>query len=243
MRLPAVKGLIERRVLVNYRVDVDVLQRVLPPPFRVKVIADVGMAGVCLIRLGQVRPYFLPAMFGLSSENAAHRIAVEWDTPSGVKEGVFVPRRDTSSFLNTVVGGRLFPGKHSRAKFDVLESGNDISISLRSVDGETRVAVDASVSDRIAATSVFESIEAASAFFERGSIGYSATRESSCFECLELKSFGWQVEPLDVRRVESSFFSNVDLFPIGSVSFDSALLMRDIRHEWHAHDSLRVAPS
>lgn len=230
-------------MLINYRVDVDVLQRVLPPPFRVKVVAGVGMAGVCLIRLGQVRPYFLPAMFGLTSENAAHRIAVEWDTPAGVKEGVFVPRRDTSSFLNTVVGGRLFPGKHSRATFDVLESGDDISIALRSVDGETRVVVEASVADRMAESSIFESLEAASAFFEAGSLGYSATRDSRCFECLELKSFGWQVEPLDVRRVESSFFSDVELFPAGSVNFDSALLMRGILHEWHAHDSLRVDPS
>ncbi|MFT7536708.1 MAG: hypothetical protein ACI85K_002662 [Hyphomicrobiaceae bacterium] len=38
MRLPAIKGLIARRVLVNYRVDVDVLQRVLPHPFRAQVV-------------------------------------------------------------------------------------------------------------------------------------------------------------------------------------------------------------
>ncbi|MHC4953650.1 MAG: hypothetical protein ACYTGZ_07155 [Planctomycetota bacterium] len=35
MLFPAIKGLIERRVLVNHRVDVDVLQRLLPQPFRV----------------------------------------------------------------------------------------------------------------------------------------------------------------------------------------------------------------
>jgi hypothetical protein len=33
--------------------------------------------------------------------------------------------------------------------------------------------------------------------------------------------------------VESSFFNNRALFPVGSVAFDCALLMRGIDHEWH----------
>lgn len=240
MRVPAVKGLIERRVLVNYRVDVDVLQRVLPAPFRVKVTSGVGIAGVCLIRLAQVRPRALPAIFGLTSENAAHRIAVEWDTRDGVREGVFIPRRDTSSLMNTLVGGRLFPGRHHRARFDVSESGDDICVALRSVDGATRVVVEARLAERLPESSVFGSIDEASAFFERGAIGYSATDRGGCFECLELRSFDWRVEPLDVHRFESSFFSDEALFPPGSVTFDCALLMRSIAHEWHAHDSLVV---
>lgn len=238
MRLPVVKGLIARRVLVNYRVDVDVLQRVLPPPFRVKVTSGVGIAGVCLIRLTRIRPRFWPAALGFTSENAAHRIAVEWHTPDGVRDGVYVPRRDTSSLANTLVGGRLFPGRHHRARFDVRESGDDVSIALRSADGQTRVTVDASLTDRMPASSVFGSVDEASAFFERGSIGYSATKRPGCFDCLELKSFAWRVEPLAVRRVESSFFSDPELFPPGSVHFDSALLMRGIPHEWRAHEPL-----
>ena len=39
------------------------------------------MAGICLIRLQQIRPWFVPGCcgIGISSENAAHRMAVEWD--------------------------------------------------------------------------------------------------------------------------------------------------------------------
>ena len=56
---------------------------------------------------------------GVSSENGAHRIAVEWDENEQLQEGVFIPRRDTSLRLNTLVGGRLFPGRHYLAKFNV----------------------------------------------------------------------------------------------------------------------------
>lgn len=79
------------------------------------------MAGICLIRLKRIRPWFLPAFAGISSENAAHRIAVEWDEAGDTKEGVFVPRRDTSSRLNTLLGGRLFPGIYNHADFQVQE--------------------------------------------------------------------------------------------------------------------------
>lgn len=78
MKLPVVKGVIDRRILVNYRVEPGVLNGLLPAPFRPKLVHGAGMAGICLIRLRQVRPAFLPAWLGISSENAAHRAAVEW---------------------------------------------------------------------------------------------------------------------------------------------------------------------
>jgi hypothetical protein len=37
MQLPKVHGLIRRRLLVNFRVDAEVMSRFLPPPFRPKL--------------------------------------------------------------------------------------------------------------------------------------------------------------------------------------------------------------
>ena len=68
MRIPAIRGVIDRRILVNYRVDPSVLAGLLPEPFRPKLVNGAGMAGVCLIRLKEVRPSFLPPFLGLSSE-------------------------------------------------------------------------------------------------------------------------------------------------------------------------------
>src|SRR5919204_5757200 len=112
MQVPVIRGIIDRRILANFRVDATVLARLLPSPFRPKLVHGAGMAGVCLIRLKDIRPRFLPSFLGISSENAAHRIAVEWDEGGRRREGVFIPRRDTSSWLNTLAGGRLFPGLH-----------------------------------------------------------------------------------------------------------------------------------
>src|SRR5437899_2482413 len=79
MKIPVIHGVIDRRLLVNYRVDPDVLAPLLPAPFRPKLVRGYGLVGICLIRLKRVRPTFLPSWLGIASENAAHRAAVEWD--------------------------------------------------------------------------------------------------------------------------------------------------------------------
>src|SRR5947209_6404053 len=118
MKLPVIEGLIRRRILVNFRVDPDVVQNQLPSKFKPKLHHDKAIAGICLIRLEHIRPKFLPSIAGISSENAAHRIAVTWTDDAGMqKEGVFIPRRDTGSWLNHLLGGRLFPGEHHLADF------------------------------------------------------------------------------------------------------------------------------
>jgi hypothetical protein len=238
MRVPVIRGVIDRRILVNFRVDPMVLNRFLPQPFRPKLVRGVGMAGVCLIRLKHIRPRFLPAVVGVSSENAAHRIAVEWDENGQTRDGVFIPRRDTSSRFNTLVGGRLFPGEHHHAHFQVTEDANQYHVTLDSDDGTTHVAVETRPTPELPSTSVFHSIGEASEFFERGSLGYSVTARLGEFDGLELRSKRWHVEPLAVERIESSFFEDTMRFPNGSVEFDCALLMRGIDHEWHAHESL-----
>src|SRR5262245_35657871 len=123
MALPTIHGIIRRRILVNFRVDPAVMQRLLPEPFRPQLLAGAPVGGICLIRLEELRPRPLPALVGLSSENAAHRVAVSWKTPSGEdREGVYIPRRDSNSLVNRLAGGRLFPGEHHRAAFSVVDS-------------------------------------------------------------------------------------------------------------------------
>jgi len=241
-RIPAIKGIIKRRLLVNYRADPSVIQGILPKPFRPKVQKGHAIAGICLIRLEQIRPVGLPGIFGLASENAAHRIAVEWEDADGLtREGVFIPRRDTNSTLNHLAGGRLFPGEHSPASFAVVEIGSQVELSMRSLDGEVSVNVIGKDSDEWPANSCFSSLAEASTFFERGSLGYSVTRERNRFDGLLLQTLQWRVRALAVTRVFSSFFADSSRFPKGSVEFDHALVMRDILHQWHSAEDLHAS--
>lgn len=234
MRLPVIHGLIRRRLLVNFRVDAEVMRRFLPAAFRPKLHRGHAIAGICLIRLEQIRPGWLPRFCGISSENAAHRIAVLWDEPSGEsREGVFIPRRDTGSWLNHFAGGRIFPGEHQLADFAVTDNASRISMNIRARDGRMSVQLRAHESESLPDTSCFKSLAESSAFFEGGSVGYSVTRDSCRLDGIRLKTDAWRVSPLAVEQVQSSFFADESVFPAGSVTFDHALIMRDITHQWH----------
>ncbi len=238
MQIPVVRGIIDRRILVNYRVDPGVLAPMLPAPFRPKTIRGAAMVGICLIRLKGLRPWFLPSWMGIRSENAAHRVAVEWDENGTLREGVFVRRRDSNSWLNALAGGRVFPGYHHHARFAVHESPERLEVALHSDDGATSMLVRGQRTARLPATSVFADLAEASAFFEAGALGYSATPDPTRFQGLELRCRNWHVEPLEVETVESSLFDDRSLFPPGSIEFDCGLLMRGIEHEWHGRADL-----
>ncbi len=231
MKIPAIKGMIDRRILVNFTVDPDIAQKIIPFPFRPKIYKGKSIVGICLIRLRHIRPIGLPNFVGITSENGAHRIAVEWDENGKTKAGVFIPRRDTSSLINSIAGGFLFPGVHYRAKFDVNESGDHYSVAFESSDGTT-ISIDGDRTEVLNPDSIFESLAEASRFFEDGAIGYSPNGDK--FDGMQLKTFNWRVEPLKVTKVHSSFFENAGIFPEGSVRFDNALLMTRMKHEWHS---------
>ena len=244
MRLPAINGLIRRRLLVNFRVDPEVMRCFLPPPFRPKLHRGYAIAGICLIRLEQIRPGWIPRFCGISSENAAHRIAVLWDEPSGEsREGVFIPRRDTGSWLNHFAGGRIFPGEHHLADFAVTDDGSHIAMSIRARDGRMAVQLRAHEGTSLPESSCFESLAESSGYFEGGSVGYSVTRDSYRLDGIRLQTDGWQVRPLAIEHVESSFFADKSAFPAGSVTFDHALIMRDLHHQWHGEADIFTEPT
>jgi len=233
--LPSIHGVIKRRVLVNFRVDPEVAARLLPEGLKPKLSGAHAVVGICLIRLEGIRPPVVPRSLGLSSENAAHRIAVVWrDSGGRDREGVFIPIRHTESRAVLWLGGRLFPGVHKRARFDITDEAGVVDISIESDARDMRVELRGIQAAELPAGSRFPSLQAASEFFRGGSIGYSPSREPGHLEGLRLVAPAWRVEPLAITHVFSSWIDDQSRFPYGSVEFDCALVMRDIAHSWQS---------
>lgn len=229
MKIPTIHGYIDRRILINFTADPKVVEKIIPYPFRPKIYKGRAVVGICLIRLKNIKPKGFPDFIGVNSENGAHRIAVEWDENGATKSGVYIPRRDTSLRLNALVGGRIFPGKHYYAKFNVEENNGNYHIEFKSSD-DTEIMIDAIETAVFNNQSIFETLNNASVFFQNGDLGYSPNKNK--FDGLRLKAYRWEVRPLEVSSVKSSFFENEAIFPKGSVIFDNALLMTNIEHEW-----------
>ncbi|GGS37888.1 hypothetical protein Snoj_28770 [Streptomyces nojiriensis] len=232
MKQPAVSSVIERRLLVNYRVAPEAAARLLPDALRPQLVNGYAVAGICLLRLGSVRPTWAPAAVGVRSENVAHRIAVEWDGPAGVETGVYIPRRDTASRLNAWAGGRLFPGEHGRADFEVDETPDRMRVALATRDGDTQVDVTVELSDELRGSELFADLAEASLFFQHGSKGLSPSSTGRHLEGMRLRSDAWHIEAGRVSSAASSFFDDPTRFPPGSATLDCALVMRNVPATW-----------
>lgn len=232
--MTALTGLIRRRILLNYRVDPGALAAMLPAPFRPKLQRGHGIAGVCLIRLEALRPRGLPSFLGFSSENAAHRAAVEWEEGGERREGVYVFRRDTGSSLARLAGGSLFPVVQNPARFDVAWDGERLDLSMASEDGAVRVRLKGRTAGALPAGSCFGSLEEASAFFAAGSLGFAPAPDGRGVRAIRLRTPVWKVDPFGVEEAASSWIEDPARFPPGSAALDHALCMRDIPSEWSA---------
>lgn len=223
---PVLRGHIDRRLLINYRMDPEYLRRCLPSPFRPKLANGWGMAGICLIRMRRLGPRFLPfPVFG-TSETGALRFAVEWEQEGQLRQGVYIPARYTTSRVAAFAGMRFFPGKHYMARFEVEESADRFRVRLDS--SHLQLAVSATTTAEFAGSKVFSSLEEASAFFRDGAYGYSEARAKETFDGVELRFPVWKMTPLAVEQVTCSFFDDRQRFPAGTAEFDNGLMMRGL---------------
>jgi len=238
MIMKSIDCIIERRLLINYRIDPEVASRHIPSPFLPLVVSGWAVGGICLIRLGGLRPSHLPKVFGLSTENAAHRFAVEWDDDQGTQSGVFIPRRDTNSRLTALAGDRLFPGLHHRAQFQVRDNGPEIEIAVSSHDGTLALSATAHESTALGGE-LFSCLNDAIGFFREGSHGYSPQGDLGPLAGVGLECPRWDALPVQIDSVRSSMFDDHEAFPKGSCTIDFGLLMRNLPARWVSDGSLR----
>lgn len=234
MELPVLSGLIARRLLVNYRVVPNVIRKILPDHLEPIIIGGYASAGICLLKLRNIGLKYSPEFLTINSENAAYRVLVQWREGAQVRCGVYIPRRDTDSRLNVWLAGKVFSWPHYPAQFDTTEYAGHYIVNVRSVDNRTNLRVNVKIGDSFPSNSMFRSIEHASECFRECSVGCSPSARSGHFKQIQLKTQSWSVKPLDIHELSSTFFEDSTIFPPGTITFDNALLMENIPHEWHS---------
>jgi hypothetical protein len=228
MNVPVLHGHMARRVLLNYRVDAELLATLLPTPLRPLTWRRFGVAGICLIRLESVRPEGFPTWMGMASENAAHRVAVCWEEGGVTRTGVHVLRRDTSSWLTHRAGSRVFPGQFGRATFEI--EGHEMGWDIRAKGPEMEVDLSLSLTATLPEGSLFRDMDEATAFFESGALGWS--EGSRGLEGMSVEFEGWNLRPLKIHRAQASFFDDAQRFPAEKIALDSAFVMEHLPLRW-----------
>jgi hypothetical protein len=143
-----------------------------------------------------------------------------------------------------IVGGRIFPGSHHHAAFDVNETPDSCDVSLIADKGRGGVSVSVRTRrpEQFRPTPLFSTLEQASQFFRDRFDAYSATRRSTRLDGLRMTTGAWPFEPTEVVHARSTFFDDPERFPSGSAVLDSAFLMREVAVTLRALPSMVVAP-
>ncbi len=222
MLVQGVRAQLRRRLLLSYRLDPEVARGLLPSGFRPQLVDGSAVAGVCVLGLERIRPRWAPDQWGLRSENAAHRMAVEWDGDGRTEQGVFIFERHSSAWYPVVLGGRVFPGVHKAARFTIDESGDRYAVTMEAPDETLSAEVEVGGPW---VSGLFGSLEEASDFYRAGRIGWSLRQDAATAEPVALSAEGWRVEAGQLRQMRSSFF---DALPAGAAEFDSAVVMRGL---------------
>lgn len=228
---------IERRLLVNYRIDPARAQSLLPTRFRPQIVSGWAVGSVCFLRLRDLRPGHVPSTFGITTENVAHRFAVEWNDDEGCHSGVFVPRRDTNSRIAVLGGDKVFPGAQRLARFEVRDIGPELRIEVESRDRTINISVTARECSAMGGE-LFSGLEDAIGFFRRGPVGYTSSGSSDCLTGVRMECESWDAQPVSIEHMTSSIFDNTEVFPMGSCTIDSGLLMRNLEARWITADGL-----
>lgn len=237
MHVHDIDAFLERRLLLNYRVDPDVVAAILPQPFTPRIVKGYAIAGVCLIHMSDVRPKGLPAAIGIKVQGSAHRIAVGWiDQDGEERHGVYILRRDSGSRVVGIIGRRAL-AEHP-AHFATSETQDDIAIDVDSRDGRGSVRVQVRVASDLS-SSVLGTLAEAREFFEHGGPGYTQMRPGK-FTGVALSAISWDMTPLQLSEARSAWLDDPQIFPTGTAVLDSALVMRRTNSSWRSVPPLAV---
>ena len=228
VRTPVLEATIERRLLIAYRLDPDAVVHLVPGPFSLQLVNGYAVGVISLDRVTALRPRGFPAVMGYTCENAAHRIAVEWDQDGRTATGAFVLARHTDSQLGAAFGDRFFPGARERAEFEVVDAPSALSVAFTSRDDRTTVEAAVVVTKDDEGGELFGSKEDAWRFFRRGGVSYSLRRRGGVLDGIDMRAQAATATAASIAHVSSS------RFPAALGVPDSALIMRDLQAEWRA---------
>ena len=230
MRAPALSGRIERRICIQYRINPSVARRFLPDHIRPKLYQGSALGGICVFRFAPARARILPIPLGFGTELAWHRIAVEWDAGATVAHGQYLLRCEADSRPSARLTPKVLPCSEPAARITVRSNDGGLSISMKSVDGNGDLNLAAVPDDHWPEDSVFPSAKAAQLALSGGHVLWPSNERGET-EGFEVAAGQGTVASLTSHGIDSAWYDDRDRFPLGSIGFDSALLISRANHE------------
>lgn len=226
--------LIDRRILILYRVSTAALEQVLPAAAEPREVADRALAGIAFRRRRTMRSGWVPAQLG-TSQCATHFVLLRKCRGAGCHPGVVALRHDCSSRWQAWWSSA---GRSHHARFEVADYVDSLELAGDSDDRVMQLRFKAHPARGLPYRSIFRSIPQVTDYLadDLAGLGLLQSRQVA-----EESSGGWahlRLEPLEVAQLESSIFDRWRQASPGLVEFDSAFSLREDQLAWSQEGTL-----
>ena len=226
---------IQKQILINYRVSPDALQNFLPESLQPFIYKNWAHAGICLLNTKKLNSDWLPNWIRNNSWYVAHYFIVSKDE----QPACYIPRNDTSSFLNLLTGSRILAGSTKMAKIEVCDDQHQLNIQVKSKDKTFSIDYRGIRSQNLPDSSVFANLREATEFFNHEKCQYSHKLKSYSSKGPSTMDEDWNVTPLATSSSTSTLFEAI--FPAESYEFDHAICMENTQTDWLNETNLQEA--
>jgi uncharacterized protein YqjF (DUF2071 family) len=219
--------------LVNFAMAPETLARVLPPPLEPDTYDGQAFLSVVIADMEQMRPAFLPSLFGVTYQQVVYRAVVR----CGDERGVHFLRSDADNRLMVELGNLLSFFRFHRARIVTAKGGGlhhfDLVADSRDY-ADIHATFDLGHSGRgVTAQSAFRSLDEAQRFLVELYMAFRQGPSPLLVDTVRIKRTPWRVRMVDAPRARFDFMDGSAAFPTGSTRLDSAIYVEDIDYYWH----------
>jgi hypothetical protein len=231
MRIPVLEARIDRKLLILFSTDPEVLANRIPPGRELRLQQDRAILYVQLTRYEKVR--VVPTPIGIGFDEVAYYIALESLPPKKPRMSRDQVIRVESGSAAHVQLARIFRScEITRAHFSARESANDLDVNGFSERGEILFALRGQQAPCFPPGLLFHGLPSVAEFF-----GWNLTPtgyEPDLPAPWPYRSRGGEYRcfPFEVTRFTSTFLECGIHFPAGAIVLDHAIWLRRVAGQW-----------
>lgn len=229
-----VRARFDHCLVLCYALPARALAPLLPPGLTLDTYGGYGFVAVAMVQTRDLRPAFLPRLFGQDFFLAGYRVFVKFRTPDGrTLRGLYILRSDADRALMVAGGNLLTHYNYRKCGATIAASPHDLSVAVHTPGGEADVDVVAHLDGaaELPALSPFRTLRDARRFAGPLPYTFDYERETHSVVAIRGRRESWspRLVPVEVKRM--SFFDD-ELFAGVEPILASAFYVHGIPYRW-----------
>jgi uncharacterized protein YqjF (DUF2071 family) len=220
-------------ILVNFAVKPDVVRRLLPEPFEPDVHGGKAFVSIVTTQMVDMRPAFLPRVFGITYNQFVYRTVVRYQN----EVGFYYLRSDADNWLYNLAGDWLtfFRFNLSPLMFRYERNLWHLDITPKPAHhADIHASYDLHTATRdMPASSQFKTLAEAKDFLVElfVAFGYDSLREK--VGRVTVKRGKWDIQIVTDTRAQYDWLNGSTFFPAGCAQLDSIFYVEEIPYYWY----------